>query len=331
MLSAITAFAQPVTTKEKEAIFTNAKKLFTEHYYFKGQVQPTVAYLDKQWKNGRYINFTTIPAFTEALGKDLKHITKDGHLNFFYQPAHLAVSTEAAPNIPWGLINVKFLNNGLTDLQILSGDIGYMKLQAFGSIEDILPGAFTFLKNTRALIIDLRGNGGGMLSNMVASYLLPEDSIHLNTIFWNNRTDSIYTYRKLEGPRYLDKPVYLLTDKVTFSSAEEFAYDLQLLKRATIVGEATGGGANPGGLMSVHTFTDGARLDMYVSTAKVENSISKTNWEGKGVQPDVATDPKDALQKAHTMALQYLAQQEPNKDMHKRYLEIINEVTAGKK
>jgi C-terminal processing protease CtpA/Prc len=169
-----------------------------------------------------------------------------------------------------------------------------------------------------------------MLSNEVISYLLPEDSIHLNTIYWNDHTDSIYTYRKLGGPRYLDKPVYLLTDKGTFSSAEEFAYNLQNMKRVTIIGETTGGGANPGGLMTVYRFADGSKLDLYVSLAHVENPITKTNWEVKGIQPDVQIAAMDALKKAHVMALKQLQKKGQNNDVQKRYSEILSRVQSAR-
>jgi retinol-binding protein 3 len=268
--------------------------------------------------------------FTDSLAKDLKHHTQDGHLNFFHMTSDIANDTTPKPSIPWGLVNDQFLNNGFTKLEILPGDVGYMKVRAFGSFDEILPSAFTFVKHTNALIIDLRGNGGGMLSNLMLSYLLPEDSIHVNTIYWNDRTDSIFTYRKLEGPRYLDKPVYLLTDKGTFSSAEEFAYDLQNMKRVTIVGETTGGGANPGGLMPVYRFADGSRVDLYVSMAHVENPVTKTNWEVKGVRPDTPVASNEALEKAHVMALENLWQREQNKDVQKRYSEIISKVRPAK-
>jgi hypothetical protein len=321
-LAFLHASAQPISKTEKEAILKGSKALLAQHYHFKNKVAPITSFLDQQWKQGRYDSFIRVTTFTEALSRDLKSAASDQHLNFFYTPAHLAKATAQRPNMPWGLLEPKFLNNGLNALEILPGDIGYMRLQAFGSIEDLLPAAFTFLGNTGALIIDLRGNGGGMPSNFVASYLLPEDSIHLVTIYWNDRTDKFYTQRTLKGPRYLDKPVYLLTDKGTFSSAEEFAYDLQQLKRVTIVGEATGGGANPGGTMPVYTFPDSSRLELYVSLAHVEHAISKGNWEGVGVQPDVAVKSADALQKAHALALDYLAAKEPNALIQSQYREI---------
>jgi hypothetical protein len=330
LLIASYSFGQTITLKEKKAIFDSTQKLFAGHYHFKSSVKPTLDYLNKQWKSGRYAALNTLHAFKDSLSQDLKHHTQDGHLNFFFMTADIANDTTPKPQIPWGLINDKFLNNGYTKLEVLPGNVGYMRIDAFGSPDHIIQSAFSFVKYTDALIIDLRGNGGGMLSNEVISYLLPEDSIHLNTIYWNDRTDSIYTYRKLAGPRYLDKPVYLLIDKGTFSSAEEFAYDLQNMKRAIIIGETTGGGANPGGLMPVYRFADGSRLDLYISLAHVENPITKTNWEVKGVHPDVQVPAKDALQKAHMIALEQLKQKEQHTGVQKRYSEIIDRVKMAK-
>ena len=324
------SFSQQLSQKEKEEIILNTKKQFTQHYHFKSQVKPTLDYVEQQWKAGKYNSLTTVESFTRALAKDLQHFTHDKHLNYFHQSAEVANDNGQGQNIPWGLLSENFLNNGMTALQVLPGDVGYMKLQAMGDFEQVLPAAFNFLGNTQALIIDLRGNGGGMLTNLLTSYLLPDESIHLNTISWNDRVDSIFTIRKLNGPRYLDKPVYVLTDHVTFSSAEEFAYDLQSLKRVIIVGENTGGGANPGGTIPVHTFANGSRLDLYISMAKVENPISKTNWEGTGVMPDVATQPAAALQKAHSLALEFLYNKETNSFIKEKYAAILAKVNAEK-
>jgi C-terminal processing protease CtpA/Prc len=98
--------------------------------------------------------------------------------------------------------------------------------------------------------------------------------------------------------------VYVLTSSRTFSGAEEFSYDLQSLKRATIVGEVTGGGAHP---------VSGQRIDdrfmIIVPIAKAVNPITKTNWEGTGVKPDVAVAASDALVTAQKLAGEKLASQ----------------------
>jgi hypothetical protein len=94
------------------------------------------------------------------------------------------------------------------------------------------------------------------------------------------------------------KPVFLLTGPGTFSGGEEFSYDMQVLKLATLIGETTGGGANPGGDRPL-----GAGLSIFVPTGRAENPVTKTNWEGVGVKPDVATSAKDAFSVAYSAAL----------------------------
>ncbi len=326
LLSSATIFAQELSKKEKRMILDSTKARMLQHYHFKEQLPAINAFLEKQWKCGAYEKLNNRDAFTTAVANDLKATAKDNHLNFFYTPANLVQAGSGGPQMNWGLIEEKFLNNGLNSVAVLPGDIGYMRIQAFGSVEDVAPGAFTFIQNTQALIIDLRGNGGGMPSTLIASYLLPKDSLLLNSIYWNDHTDHFYTIPELQGPRYLDRPVYLVTDKGTFSSAEEFAYDLQAMKRATIVGEATGGGANPGGLLPVFTFADGSKLDIYVSLAHVVNPVTGKNWEGTGVLPDVTSRAEEGVRKAHLLALDYLKQKEERSIVREQYEKIAQRI-----
>jgi C-terminal processing protease CtpA/Prc len=158
-----------------------------------------------------------------------------------------------------------------------------------------------FLANTDALIVDLRRNGGGRpeMVALLSSYLFDERT-HLNDLYWRegNRTDEFWTNATVAGPRYGGKkPVFVLTSKRTFSGAEEFAYNLKALKRATIVGETSGGGAHPGDMQKI---ADG--FAMFVPTGRAINPVTKTNWEGVGVEPDVVVPADQALDKAKELA-----------------------------
>jgi C-terminal processing protease CtpA/Prc len=135
--------------------------------------------------------------------------------------------------------------------------------------------------------------------------LFPEAPVvHLNDIYSrpDNQTHQWWTLAFVPGKRFTGKSVYVLTSKMTFSAAEEFTYNLKNLKRATIVGETTGGGAHPGGQQRVND-----HFAVWVPTGRAINPITKTNWEGTGVQPDVAVSADLALKTAHLAALEKVA------------------------
>lgn len=115
----------------------------------------------------------------------------------------------------------------------------------------------------------------------------------------SDRTEEYWTSDAVDGPRYGGgRKVYLLTSGDTFSAAEDFAYALKNLKRATLIGAGTGGGAHPG---RERRFND--HFGAIVPTARTINPITHTDWEGVGVVPDVAIDPDDALDHAQLMIL----------------------------
>jgi Periplasmic protease len=133
---------------------------------------------------------------------------------------------------------------------------------------------------------------------LISTYLFAEPT-HLNDLWQrkDNTTQQYWTLPYVPGKRLDGKPVYVLTSKQTFSGAEEFCYNLKNLKRATLVGETTGGGAHP---------VSGHRIDEHfiigVPFARAINPISKTNWEGTGVEPDVKVSAAEALTTAERMA-----------------------------
>jgi C-terminal processing protease CtpA/Prc len=160
-----------------------------------------------------------------------------------------------------------------------------------------------FLGNVDALIVDLRRNGGGspaMIATLLTYLTDPGDRLLFNTFYQReeDRTLQFWTNPYVPGPRLNGKPVYVLTSPRTFSAAEEFAYDIQTHKLGTIVGAVTGGGAHPGGMFRVHD-----HFMVFVSTGRAVNPVTKTNWEGVGVKPDIAVKPGEALRVAHVEAL----------------------------
>jgi C-terminal processing protease CtpA/Prc len=160
--------------------------------------------------------------------------------------------------------------------------------------------AMAFVAHTDALIFDLRTNGGGdpQMVTYIASWLFDHPT-HLNDLY-NRHEDSttqFWTLAYVPGDRIASQPVYVLTSKQTFSGAEEFCYDLKNQKRATLVGETTGGGAHP---VSGHLVADYFMVG--VPFAKAINPISKTNWEGTGVEPDFKVSADEALTTAEKLA-----------------------------
>jgi C-terminal processing protease CtpA/Prc len=165
-----------------------------------------------------------------------------------------------------------------------------------------------FIGNVDAVIIDLRDNGGGApaMVSFISSYLFNERT-HLNDLWTrrNNTTEEFWT-QDVPGKRLATQPVFVLTSSRTFSGGEEFTYNLKSLKRATIVGETTGGGAHPTGPQPIDE-----RFMIAVPFARAINPITKTNWEGTGVEPDVKVAAADALATAQKLAAEKLAAMRP--------------------
>jgi C-terminal processing protease CtpA/Prc len=158
----------------------------------------------------------------------------------------------------------------------------------------------TIAAQGNALIIDLRRNGGGAeTANLMSGYLLPPGSKMSGGYDRPSNTYSIQTSPYWVPGRVFgsEKPIYILTSKRTFSAAEAFAYDFQALKRATIVGEVTGGGANPFEYRRVHP-----HFALSLPEARSINPITGTNWQDVGVKPDVQVPADKALETALQLA-----------------------------
>lgn len=158
---------------------------------------------------------------------------------------------------------------------------------------------------------------------LISSYLFGDKPVHLNDLYWRkgDRTDEFWTKPAAAAKKFPDKDVYVLTSNRTFSAGEEFTYNLKNLKRAIIVGETTGGGAHPGGMerLSEH-------FGVFIPTGRAINPISKTNWEGTGVEPDIKVPKEQALKVAYLMALKKSVDGIKNENIKADVKTMIDEV-----
>jgi C-terminal processing protease CtpA/Prc len=199
-------------------------------------------------------------------------------------------------------------NYGIFRAERLDGNIGYLDVRGVPGPEEagpVIAAAMELIGGTYALIIDLRQNHGGSPNAVVlwCSYFFPDASTHLNDIFHadTGETRQFWSLAYLPGPRYLDRPVYVLTSAETFSGGEDFAYTLQAQGRAEVIGEATGGGAHP-----TRGIPISATMGIAVPHARSVNPVTGTNWQGTGVIPDTAAPAAAACDVAYREALQHV-------------------------
>ena len=256
---------------------------------------------------GAYDAIVAPEEFARLLTTQLQEVSRDKHLRIIYNPAGIPARRGAPSGEEQAqqLAAERRRNFGFSRVERLDGNIGYIELLGFSGSEKVAEAAvpaMNFVANTDALIFDLRRNGGGspVTIGLLSSYLFDKVT-HLNDFYTreSDRREQFFTTEQVQGRRYgQTKPVFVLTSGRTFSAAEEFTYNLKHLKRATVVGERTGGGAHPGG---VRRITD--HFAIWLPTGRAINPVTGTNWEGEGIAPDVAVEAKDALHAAHLAAL----------------------------
>ncbi len=335
------AYSQPVNfnfdTKVKQQTVKKITKLLNENYVFPETAKKMSELIKQKLSSGAYDSIDDPMKFAETLTADLQSISNDKHLRVRFSPddAQRLLEQEKKGQDPddekhWNDM-LKHENYGFKKLERLSGNIGYVDFRNFASPDyskETVASVMKFLGNSDAIIFDMRLNGGGDPAGvqLICSYLFDETPVHLNDLYFRptDETEEFWTLRKIDGKRMPDIPVYVLTSKFTFSGAEEFTYNLKNLKRATIVGETTGGGAHPGGVTAINKgFT------IFVPNGRAISPITKTNWEGTGVTPDVNVKSVLALEQAQILALQKISEistDEKQKNTYKWMIESLQAV-----
>ena len=328
LLCSATLFAQapippPDITLDAAArarVIDGALKALNDAYVFPEVAAKMESAIRARQQRKEYEGITSGRQLAQLLTTHLREVSRDKHLgvNFAPQPQGAAGPAGAPPTDPQAMLERQRVvmgrqNFGFMRLERLAGNIGYVDFRAFmppAVAGETATAAMNFLAGTDAVIFDMRQNGGGdpAMVAFITSYLFGPQPVHLNDFYFRptNETRPSWTLPHVPGRRFTGKDVYVLTSARTFSGAEEFTYNLKHLKRATVVGETTGGGAH---------LVSGRRIDEHFSigvpSGRPINAITKADWEGVGVEPDVKVPADDALKTAHMMALEKQQQMLP--------------------
>lgn len=289
--------AQEMDWATIDSVVVRTAALFEKNYVIPEKGLQIKQYLLEKHYKHQYSDHRTKDSLLESLKEDIYSVARDKHVRFAFRDPKPAGNPEDSMT--------KFFNSapnyGFKKVEVLPGRVGLLELQLFYPIseddrarETANESMLTF-RDCKAIIFDLRQCRGGspeMLSYLM-TYLYPEgEKVLLNRFYYRplDQYTTSYTWEMVEGPRYPDTPVFVLTSATTFSCGEEFAYDIKHLKRGKIIGETTAGAANPVEPMAVTPW-----LDVLMPSGTAINPITQTNWEGVGVIPDIAVPADQAL------------------------------------
>jgi retinol-binding protein 3 len=301
-----------IDTRTRTAVIDGALAALNESYVYPDVAKKMEDAIRARQRRGEYEAVTSARRLAALLTGHLREVSRDLHLEVNLIPSGPPPGPPPPPPSGAGQTmeerrraDASRRNFGFARVERLEGNIGYLDLRGFMAPEiasETAASAMTFLGGTDAIIFDVRQNGGGS-PEMVAfltSYLF-EGTVHLNDFYSRptNETRQSWTLPYVPGRRFPARNVYILTSRQTFSGAEEFTYNLRHLDRATVVGETTAGAAH---LVGGRRLSDGFAIA--VPVGRPINPVTKTSWEGVGVEPDVKVPADNALSVAHAMALE---------------------------
>ena len=312
MLTVTGAIANPAPTVEVnratqlEVVDTLVAKL-NAYYVFPDKAKQVEGVLRQRQREGKYDGITDAKQLAKQLSDDIDGVAHDKHM-LVDVSAHPVPPDDATPppqtraewekQVPPAVLERVLASNlGVEKVDHLSPNIGYLQISSFGPVflvAEKFAAAMNELADTDGLIIDLRSNGGGGGDSvaLLISYFVDERT-RLNDT-WERATGittQYWTQDKLDGKRYGGKkPVLILAGPNTKSAAEAFAYTMQTLKRATVIGERTWGGAH-----AARPYRLADHFFAVIPSRRTISPITHTNWEGVGVVPDIAATPDNAL------------------------------------
>lgn len=325
--SAFAAADIPLSASDRAAVVRTLATELNANYIAPAVAKRVGSAIARKNAEGAYASAASAQAFSEALASDLRAFSGDLHFGARLDRRSREHGS-AEPDDE--AVQVVRSGYGIDKLERLPGNVGYIELRNFGPVELVGPAytaAMSLLEGADALILDLRRNGGGSpasVAELMSHFFPPGDKRHLIDIYNRrfNTTREIWTVPTVAV--HYRKSVYVLTSARTFSGGEDCAYDFQVQKRGTLVGETTGGGANP-----VSWFGVGHGIAVAIPTARTTNVVTGTNWEHVGVKPDIAVPAAQALRTAHAAILRKLVSSAKDDDARAKLQRALALVEKG--
>ena len=323
----------PLNDRFIDSTVNKLGKIVLDFYVIKEKGVAAKQMLLDNLKNKKYYSLNG-GDLANKLIEDLQAVLNDKHFMIKFYPKGDAapdyIAQEKSKNEEYkpsesSLKRSRMDNYGFKEVSILAGNIGYLKLDGFYDIRnteaaEAAIAAMRFLSHTNGVIIDVSDNTGGdpAMLQLLLSYFFKIDPVtHYNTFHFRDGKDNYteeYTLPYVPGKRLVNTPLYVITSQKTFSAGEALAYSLKNLNRATIIGETTGGGAHGADFKLINDY-----FDMSIPMARAINPITKTNWEGIGVKPNIEITVAKAKDYAHAELIKLAMKQETDPMMLGKY------------
>ena len=269
----------------------------------------------------------------EQLTADMRAVGHDQHLAVTFGEELGVQKTPTPEEVQHAHAFDRANGYGFRTARRLPGNVGYIDIAYFSPDSEAgsaIASAMQIVSGTDSLIIDLRRNGGGSggTINTLTSYFF-DDVTQLSGVV--EKVDGKIQERQhwsmpfVQGPRYLNKPVFILTSRHTHSAAEVLAYDLKNSRVAILVGDRTTGEATS----ATGEISLGFGLSTFIANGQMISPVIHGNYIGAGVQPDVQTLSAETLITSYTLALKAARPSLDSDDLRKEKAEAIQNPKAA--
>lgn len=306
------AQAQPAAQFDSRAAVEAVRKALRENYVVKARRPALDAALAKGLANGRYA-VSDPQALAKRINEDMDVVAHDKHLGIGFNP-QLAAQLRPGGQGDDDAGQAQFFrdlahrnNHGVSELRVLPGNIRVLRYDGFmwsgPESQAAIDHAMAFLRGGDAIVLDIRGNGGGSPDAVrrLASYFVPAGA-KLVTFHMRDEKPTVSSAdAEVAGGRITGVPVYVLTSGRSASAAEEFASHVKGFGFGTLVGETTAGAAYRN---DSYPIPGGFVLSVSVGRPELPDG---TDWEARGVPPKLAVPEDHALDRAQQDALTILA------------------------